>query len=310
VRALPLPSAAGGLWRRVRARGARRVPLAFALLVGPAVLLRLVTAVYPVIETVRLSFTNVNLIGGTADFVGLRNYPALLHDFAVQSAVVFTLAFVLVSTALQMALGLLVALLLNADFRGRTFARTINLLPWAIPTIVSAYVFQWLLDDQFGMFSGLILRVTGHQFAPLISAGGAQTAVILANVWKNAPFMAVVFLAGLQGIQQDVYDAAKVDGAGAWQRFRHVTVPHVAPLATIMGTFFLIWQLGSFDLVYGLTKGGPGVATEVLTLRVFQQGLLFFKFGYASAISITLLVLVCVIGFAALRLFRRVEVTI
>lgn len=107
-----------------------------------------------------------------------------------------------------------------------------------------------------------------------------------------------------------VYDAARVDGAGAWQRFRHVTVPHVAPLATIMGTFFVIWQLGSFDLVYGLTKGGPGVATEVLTLRVFQQGLLFFKFGYASAISMALLVLVCLIGFVALRLFRRVEVTI
>lgn len=296
--------------RLVRARRARRVPVALALLVGPALLLRLVTAVYPVLDTVRLSFTNVDLIGGTSDFIGLGNYPAMANDFAVRSAVVFTVAFVLLSTALQMALGLLVALLLNADFRGRAVARTINLVPWAIPTIVSAYVFQWLLDDQFGMFSGLVLARTGHQFAPLISASGAQLTVILANVWKNAPFIAVVFLAGLQGIQQDVYDAAKVDGAGAWARFRYVTVPHVAPLATIIGTFFLVWQLGSFDLVYGLTKGGPGVATEVLTLRVFQQGLLFFKFGYASAVSIALLLLVALIGLAALRLFRRLEVTI
>jgi len=278
--------------------------------VAPALLLRLVTAGYPVVETVRLSLTNVNLISATGDFVGLRNYPALVHDFAVQSAVVFTLAFVFLSTALQMAVGLLVALLLNARFRGRALARTINLVPWAIPTIVAAYVFQWFLDDQFGMFSNLILTRTGHQFAPLISATGAQLTVILVNVWKNAPFMAVVFLAGLQGIQEEVYDAAKVDGAGAWQRFRHITVPLVTPLATIMGTFFVVWQLGSFDLVYGLTKGGPGVATEVLTLRIFQQGLLFFKFGYASAISITLLLLVGVIGLVALRLFRRQEVTI
>ena len=296
--------------RRPRvSRAARRLLLTFALLVAPAVLLRLLTAVYPIAQALRLASTNLDLIGQTDQFVGLANYPAMAGDFAVQSAAAFTVVFVAASTLLELVTGLLIAQLLNASFRGRAVARTINLIPWAIPTIVAAYVFQWLVDDQFGLVAGPILATTGVHFAPLISAIGAQVTVVLVNVWKNAPFMAVVFLAGLQGIPEDVYEAAKVDGAGAWQRFRHITVPMVTPIATVMGTFFVVWQLGSFDLVYGLTQGGPGVATEVLSLRIFQQGLLFFKFGYSSAISILLLAFVAVVGLVALRVFRRLEVT-
>jgi multiple sugar transport system permease protein len=129
------------------------------------------------------------------------------------------------------------------------------------------------------------------------------------QVWKDAPFIGIVLLAGLQGVPQDVYEAARVDGASAWQRFWRITVPLVMPLLVTMAMFRTVWSLANFDLVYGLTFGGPGVATSVLALRIFQEGILFFKFGFASAISVVLLLLVSVIGLVGLWLFRRTDVT-
>jgi ABC-type sugar transport system permease subunit len=142
-----------------------------------------------------------------------------------------------------------------------------------------------------------------------ISPLGARLAVILVHVWKDAPFMAVVFLAGFQGVPNELYEAAKVDGANAWQRFWGITIPLILPLTITMGLFRMVWSLSGFDLVYGLTFGGPGVATSVLALQVFREGILFFKFGFASAISVLLLALVGIIGIVALGLFRRADVT-
>jgi multiple sugar transport system permease protein len=216
---------------------------------------------------------------------------------------------VLSSAVLQLIVGMLIALLLNATFRGRAFARTINLIPWVIPTIVAGYVFRWLLDDQFGLIPYWVYQISGIRLVIFISSLGARLTVILVNVWKDAPFIAIVFLAGLQGVPQDIYDAAKVDGANAWQRFWRITMPLVMPLVITMGLFRIVWSLASFDLVYGLTQGGPGVATAVLALQVFREGILFFKFGFASAISVVLLLLVAIVGLAGLRLFRRADVT-
>jgi multiple sugar transport system permease protein len=280
----------------------------FIILVAPAFLLRLITAAYPILQTIYLGFTNLDLIKNTNAFVGLQNYLSMPNDYGVRGALYFTIMFVLASTVLELAVGMLVALLLNATFRGVTFARTINLIPWAIPTIVAGYAFRWLLDDQFGLIPYWIHQLTGVSPVIFISPSSARLAVILVHVWKDAPFMAVVFLAGLQGVPLDVYDAAKVDGANGWQRFWRITIPLVMPLTVTMGLFRLVWSLASFDLVYGLTFGGPGVATSVLALQVFREGILFFKFGFASAISVILLILVGIIGVIGLWLFRRVEV--
>ncbi len=281
----------------------------FLVLVAPAIFLRLLTAAYPIGTSLYLSFTNLNLISGTNRFVGWRNYPLMLYNFGVQSAISYTIIFVIASTILELAFGLGIALLLNATFRGRQFARMINLIPWAIPTIVAAYAFRWLLDDQFGPLSHWAYLVSGERVVPLISPFGARLSLILVNVWKNAPFMAVVFLAALQGVPEELYEAARVDGATSWRRFRSITLPMMRPLMVTMGVFFLVFQLASFDLIYGLTSGGPGVATSVLALRIYQEGLLFFKFGFASAISMVLLVLVAVVGIIGLALFRRFDVS-
>ncbi len=287
----------------------RRRYLLFVILVAPAFLLRFLTAAYPITQTVLLSFTNLNLRNGTNDYVGLQNYIDMAKDYSVQGALSFTLIYVIGSTVLELGVGLLIALLLNATFRGRWFARTINLIPWAIPTIVAGYVFRWLLDDQFGLIPYWYHLLTGNQMIVFIEPMAARLAVILAHVWKDGPFMGIVFLAGMQGIGMDLYEAAKVDGANGWQRFRKITLPLVMPLVITMALFRIVWSLSGFDLIYGLTSGGPGVATSVLSLQVFRQGILFFKFGFSSAISVVLLILVAVIGIVALRLYRRVDVS-
>jgi multiple sugar transport system permease protein len=289
---------------------AQRRYLTFLLLVLPIVALRFTTTAYPIWKTVSLSVTNNSLLDGTNEYIGLDNFRDMRSDFGVRSAIEFTIIFVLASTALQLVIGLLVALLLNAKFRGRGIARSINLIPWAIPQIVAAFAFRWLLDDQFGLIPTWIHQLTGDRVAPLTNAFDARLSLVLLNVWKNAPFMAVVFLAGLQGVPEDLYEAAKVDGARGWQRFWAITFPMVLPLLIAQGMFFVVWHLASFDLVYGLTNGGPGVATELLALRIYQEGMLFFKYGFASAISVILMILVALAGLIGLTLFRKREVAL
>ncbi|NLE50323.1 MAG: sugar ABC transporter permease [Chloroflexi bacterium] len=290
-------------------RATRRRYGLFVLLVAPAVLLRFGTAVYPIVQTIIYSFRDFSLLRGTDTFIGLENYADLTTNFGVRSALSFTVIYVIASTILELGAGLLIAQLLNSNFKGQTFARTINLIPWAIPTIVAGYAFRWLLDEQFGLIPYWVTQFTGEQMVVFIDPVSARVAVILAHVWKDAPFMAVVFLAGMQGIPLDLYEAAKVDGANAWHRFWRITMPLVAPLVITMGLFRIVWSLASFDLVLGLTAGGPGVATSVLALQIFREGILFFKFGFASAISMLLLVLVALVGAIGLWLYRRFDVS-
>jgi len=279
----------------------------FLILITPVFVLRFSTAAYPILNTFYLSLTNLHLIDGTNNFIGFENYRVMFGHYNFQSALSFTIIFVVVSTLLELILGLLIALMLNASFRGRNFARTINLIPWAIPTIVAAYAFRWILDDQFGIFSPVISQITGESPAILNSALGARLSTILVNVWKNAPFMGIIFLAGLQGVPVELYEAAKVDGANAWQRFWRITLPMITPLVITMSMYLVVWQLASFDLIYGFTRGGPGVATNVLAYYIFQEGFLFFKFGYASAISIILLLFVSLVGLLGIIWFRRYD---
>ena len=281
----------------------------FVVLVSPALLLRFATAAYPIAQTVLYSFSNYNLLKGTNSYIGLRNYERMTTNYGVEGAFSFTIVYVLASTFLELIVGLLIAQLLNANFKGRTFARTINLIPWAIPTIVAGYAFRWFLDDQFGLIPNWFHNLTGDDLIIFIDPTLAKIAVIGVHVWKDAPFMAIVFLAGMQGVPLDLYEAAKMDGANALQRFWRITLPLVMPLVITMGLFRIVWSLSGFDLVYGLTSGGPGVATSVLALQIFREGILFFKFGFASAISVVLLIFVGIVGIAGLGLYRRADVT-
>lgn len=284
--------------------------LTFFLLVGPALLLRLATAVYPVFKTLYLSFFDLNLISQVHQFVGWGNFIKIIHDPEIREILAFTIMFILASTICQLLLGLGVASLLNARFKGRQFVRTINLIPWAIPTVVASIAFRWMLDDQYGLITDLIFKISGLKPVLLIYPLTAQICVILVNVWKNTPFMAIVMLAGLQGVPEELYEAAKIDGAGKFKSFLHITIPISIPLIITLGLFNIIWQLANFDIIYGLTYGSPGVATTLLSYRIFQKGMLFYDWGMASALSAILIGIVGVIGLIGLHLFKRYDVSL
>lgn len=283
--------------------------LLFATLVGPAVILRFLTAVYPVLQTFYLSFQEMDIMTNLTKFVGLNNYIRILRDQNNHDIIYFTLLFILSSVTLQLVFGLGVASLLNAKFRGRNLVRTVNLIPWAIPTIVAGLAFRWMLDDQYGLITDWLFRLTGNKFELLVHPFTARLSVILVNVWKNTPFMAVVLLAGLQSVPAELYEAAKIDGASSLQNFRHITLPFSTSLLVTLGLFFFIWQLANFDLMLGMTHGGPGVATTVISYTIFQQGMLWFNWGMASALGVFLIMLVAVVGIIGLALFRRYDVS-
>jgi multiple sugar transport system permease protein len=285
----------------------RRYLIAFLLLL-PAAGIRLFTTLYPFAQTVYLSTTNYNPMFPPAKSIGLANYVRLSNDVGVRSTVVFTIIFVLASTVLELIIGIGIASLLNSAFHGRTLARAINLIPWAIPMVVAAIGFSWMFDKEYGLISDLFGRVTGLHINWLTNYTTARIAVIMTNVWKSAPFLGLVFLAALQGVPQELYEAARVDGANRVQTFWSITIPLILPQALTMGLFMLIWQLASFDLIYAMTGGGPGFATSVLAYTIYQAAFGGLNFGYASAISMVLFAVVFIMGGAALLLYRRVEV--
>ncbi len=288
---------------------ARRAYLSALLLLLPAVGLRLFTVFYPIVQTFRLSLTNYNPAFPPLEYIGIRNFARITQDVGVRSSISFTIIFVLVSTLLQLALGLLVASLLNNEFRGRPLVRAINLIPWAIPMVVAALGFRWMFDQEYGIINDLISRVTGVSIPWLTQFWSARAAVIATNVWKSTPFLALVFLAALQGVPADLYEAARVDGANPLQMFGRITFPLILPQATTMGLFMLVWQLASFDLIYAMTGGGPGFATQVLAYNIYQAAFGGLNFGYASAISLVLFALVIIMGGLGILLYRRVEVS-
>lgn len=276
------------------------------LLLLPAVALRVFTTVYPFIQTSLLSVQRSNPAFPPPTYVGAGNFERLANDPVVQASISFTIMFVVVSTIFQIVLGLALAHLLNAPFRLRGVARTLSLIPWAMPMVVVALGFRWMFDDQFGMIPDLLRRV-GLETSWLIDPNNAKLAVILVNIWKSTPFVGLVLLAGLQGISRDLYEAAKVDGASAWQSLRFITLPMLMPIIVTTSMFMLVWQLAVFDLPYAMTGGGPGFSTTLLAQKIYQE-ITTLNYGYAASLSIVLVGVVGAVGLIGLFLFRRYEV--
>lgn len=174
--------------------------------------------------------------------------------------------------------------------------------------VVAAVGFRWMYDTQYGIVNDLTGRLFGFRVAWLSDYWGARAAVIATNVWKSTPFVGLVLLAALQGIPDDLFDAAKVDGAGRFATFLKITLPLVTPQIVTIGLFMVVWQLAAFDLVYAMTGGGPGFATQVLAYRIYQVAFMGLNFGYASAISMVLFGIVGLASIVGLILFRKVEV--
>ncbi|MBN1202479.1 MAG: ABC transporter permease subunit [Anaerolineae bacterium] len=284
----------------------RRYILAFAL-ITPAVALRTFTTFYPFIQTLILSFQKYNPAFPPRQYVDFRNFERISTDLVVRESLEFTLVFVFVSTFFQMFLGLVIAHLLNANFRLRGLARTISLIPWAVPMVVAAIGFRWMFDDQFGMIPDLLGRVGIHE-KWLVDPVNAQVAVIFVNVWKSTPFCALLLLAGMQGISLDLYEAAKVDGANWFDSLRFITVPMIMPIMVTVTMFMLVWQLAVFDLPFAMTGGAPGFATTVVAQKIYLE-INSLNYSFAAAISVMLVLIVTLIGGAGVYTLRRVEVS-
>jgi multiple sugar transport system permease protein len=270
----------------------------------------MLTAVYPYVQSVRLSFYDYNPAFPPKEWVGLDNYQRAFDDIAIRGSINFTLIFVVVSTIFQIIFGLGIALLLNRAFRGRGLVRAINLIPWAIPMVVVAVGFRWLFDTKYGIYTDLLDRAFGIDIAWLIKFWPARIAVIWTNVWKSTPFLGIIFLAALQAVPGDIYEAGKVDGAGRVRTFFDLTLPLIMPQIVTISLFMLVWQLASFDLIFAMTGGGPGYATQVLAYSIYQVAFTGLNYGYASAISMILFGVVVITTAVVLYLYRRVEVTL
>lgn len=277
------------------------------LLIAPVVALRVFTGGWPIVSTSITSLNESNPTLGPDRWIGLDNYAGLIDQPQFIDSLYFTMLFAVASTILEVLLGLGLAVLLHQEFRGRRFLRAVNLLPWAIPAVVAGVAFRFALDPDYGVIAGALDQVGFKGVLWLVDIIPAQSAVIGANVWRNAGFVAVLLLAALQTIPRELYEAAEVDGATRRQQFFSVTLPLVLPVVVSAGTFMLIWQIPSFDIVLAMTGGGPGTATEVLGLQAYKLGFQNFDFGKGAAVSVCLLILIATIAYAGNRASRGVH---
>jgi len=250
--------------------------------VVPALLLLSLVTVYPLIYVFYLSLQRRLLIFDISRFVGLDNYIFLLRDDRFWNAMKNTAYFTVVSVSLELLFGLSIALLLNRQFRFRGLVRAIVLIPWAIPTVVSARMWEWIYNTDFGILNYLL----GTEINWLGSPSWAMNAAIFMDVWKTTPFVAILLTAGLQIIPRDLYQAAMIDGAGSWAVFRKITLPLLKPVILVVLIFRTLDAFRVFDAVYVLTGGGPANTTETLSIYAYKVLFQTLQFGYGSTLSV------------------------
>ncbi|EHO50792.1 MAG: sugar ABC transporter permease [Lachnoanaerobaculum sp.] len=276
------------------------------ILIIPIVIIRGFTTIYPIIITFINSLYNIKVLSGIHEFIGLKNYIDVFKDDKIISSIKFTAIFVIVSMLFHVLLGTVLALILNMKFRGRRFLRTIVLIPWAMPAVVIGMAAKWGFNNDYGLINDLIRRfIPSFQFNWLINTGSARGAVISMDLWKDLPFFAILILSGLQFISEDVYEAAKVDGANSIQIFFKITLPLIIKNILTLCIPFTLWRLTSFDLVYAMTSGGPGEDTSLIAYRIAMESFTNLNIGYASTLAIMLFVLMALFSWVNIRFMNK-----
>jgi multiple sugar transport system permease protein len=293
-------------------KGRRLSQPSFAFLLNAPALLAIVLLVgYPIVYSLWLSLHRYNLKRPNLfRFIGVENYLALLRSDEFWTALQITLAFTGLGVALVVALGILIALLLNESFPGRGVVRTVVLVPWAIPPVVNGLMWQWIYDAKVGALNGLLVSLhlmTGYR-GWLSNPTDALLALVTAHVWNALPLAVILLLAALQTIPAELYDAGRVDGSGRWQLFRHVTLPWLAQPLLVVLILQTMLAIRVFDLIYVLTAGGPGTATTTLVWQTYLTTFdsLDFGLGNAYAYTISLITLGLALVYFHL-LYRRGE---
>jgi multiple sugar transport system permease protein len=271
----------------------------------PAAVLVLLFFVYPIGRTLVLSFQHMNLgTGFHPRFAGLDNFIRLASDSRFQDSLKVTTLFTVLSVGLEFFIGLLLALVVERIKRGRRTVRTLLLIPWTLPTAIIAVLWTWIFNDQYGVMNSLLLDagILNSPFAWLGSPPAAVTAIILADVWKTFPFVLLVLLAGLQSIPNEMYEAIEIDGGNAWHKFRYVTIPHLRPFIFLALIFRIVQAFAVFDLVYVMTGGGPGGATETVSVYGYFTFMRYLDFGYGAALVVVVVALLAITAWILYRL--------
>ncbi|MBV9354904.1 MAG: sugar ABC transporter permease [Chloroflexi bacterium] len=263
------------------------------LFVLPTVLVMLLVIAYPLLDALRLSVSDVQLNQSSTPFVGLANFAAVVSDRVFANALRNTIVWTVLSVALVLLIGLAAALLVNEHLPGRGLIRSLILVPWIVPAVVVAVVWKWLYNPDFGVIQDTLNRIglSSIHVNWLADPRVALYAVIAVNVWKSFPFAMLMVLAGLQSAPVPLYEAARVDGAGAWQRLLYVTLPHLRPTLIVLALLLTIWNLNTFTYIYVLTGGGPVRLTEVLGVYIYNTAFQGFHFGVAAAAAVIVFLL-------------------
>ena len=276
------------------------------LLVGPLVLLLLGLVAYPFGVAVQYALSDRTL-AEPGRFVGLANVWNLWDNQIYRQTLWNTIVYTIGATILKLGAGLGLALILNEQLPLKRLIRSAVLLPWIVPTVLSAMAWLWLLTPNFSVLNWILVHsgLSQRGLPWLTSPSLAMFSVILVNTWRGIPFFAITLLAGLQTIPGELYEASAIDGAGTWHRFRHVTLPLLQPILLITLVLSVIWTFSDFQVVYGLTQGGPMNSTHVLATLSYQVGLASGNIGEGAAISLTMLPLLLILIVWQIRHLRR-----
>ena len=295
--------------RRRRSKLQRRQTRVAWLLLVPALAVVAFVAIYPLGKTVYQSFTNQEFLAGIepTKWVGLENYRTLWHDTIFRDAVWLTVKFTLITVSFEFALGLIIALVVNSSFKGRGAMRAVMLVPWAIPTVVAAKMWQWMLDDVFGVINDILMKlhIISHPHAWISDPATSLAAVSAVDIWKTTPFVALLLLAGLQVIPRDLYEAASVDGANQLQQFWRITLPLLLPAILVTLVFRTLDALRVFDVFFVFF----GNRQDTQTMAVYAQSTIVGDghVGYGAAVSVAIFLIISLFAVIYMVFMRVTE---
>ena len=278
------------------------------LLLMPLVVLIVGLTAYPILQTFQLALHQQSLFSREADFVGWQNFANVIEHEAFTRSVRNTFVFAFGSLFLQMLVGLLIALMLNREFPLREPIRGVMLFSYLVPYVVAALTWRFMFSDATGILNYWIRTLDlPIPASPFGSLDWAMASVILINVWKNFPFMVIVFLAQLQTIDRQLYEAASVDGATAWQRFLHITLPSLVPIMLVVAMLRTIWNFNNFEVVFLMTQGGPIGRTETLPLLIYRFVFGEFSLGRGAALAVIVFGILLVMSLIYWRIYERAQ---
>ena len=267
--------------------------LAVVLLL-PSCLIIFGVLLFPMLSSLVLSFTDLKLTRpGSGQFIWFKNYLSAFSNPLFWASVGRTGIFTVATVVVEVCLGLMVALLLNAKFRGRGFIRGLIILPWALPYVVNGIMWKWIFDANYGVLNAILSQmglISDYQIW-LGDPTMAMVIVILANIWKETPVAIILLLAALQGMSGELTEAASIDGAGKWTIFRKIILPYLKPMIITLVVIKVIWALKEFDLIYIITKSGPANATNLFSYYIYQNSFQYLDFGYGAALAYILTIL-------------------